>query len=100
MHHGLNLFDVSIFHSSFKISEESLEDSHQRDEIASEEDLDSNLEWPGSPGMELLIHEEQEASKRLNKATQFNRAFEVCRVLADKLSGFSTAQFEKNLDIF
>ena len=54
----------------------------------------------GSPGMEYLISEEQEANKKLKKNVKFNRAFDVAKVAAEYLSKYSTEEFTKNIDSF
>ena len=54
----------------------------------------------GSPGMEYLITEEQDANKKMKKNVKFNKAFDVAKEAAEFLSKYSTEQFTKNLESF
>ena len=55
---------------------------------------------PASPGMELLIEDQQAATKRLPKNVRFNQSFDVAKVVAEDLSKYNTEAFEEILECF
>ena len=98
MANNMPLFDISIFHPSFRINDGSDEAANESvDMFDNSEHLNSRL---GSPGMEYLIAEEQEANKKLKKNEKYNKAFDVAKVAAEYLSMYSKDQFLKNLECF
>ena len=71
-------------------------------EVANESvDMFSSV-GPASPGMELLIEDQQAATKRLPKNVRFNQSFDVAKVVlvAEDLSKYNTEAFEEILECF
>ena len=98
---NLPLFDINIFHPTFKLNNDAHEPSELVNESVEMFDLQDNVNSRlGSPGMEYLIEEEQEANKKLKKNVKFNKAFDVAKVAAEYISMYSTDQFKKNLETF
>ena len=55
---------------------------------------------PASPGMELLIDDQQAATKRFPKNVRYNISFDVAKVVAEDLSKYNTEAFEEILECF
>ena len=55
---------------------------------------------PASPGMELLIEDQQAATKRYPKNVRYNKSFDVAKVVAEDLSKYNTEAFEEILERF
>ena len=53
----------------------------------------TRLDDPYSPGMESLIQGQNEAAKLKPKNARFNRAYDVCKVVAEDLSKYNSEQF-------
>ena len=106
MEKNMPLFDINMFHPSFKVRSDSNEAVEDEAATAINESVDmfdqsGNINSRlGSPGMEYLLAEEQEATKKLKKNVKFNRAFDVAKVAAEYTSMYSTEQFNKNLETF
>ena len=100
---NIPLFDISMFHPSFR-SKHDVNDisavevgNGSIDLFEMSENVNTRL---GSPGMEYLLEEEQNANKKLKKNVKFNKAFDVAKVAAEYISMYSTEQFYKNLETF
>ena len=72
------------------------EDDTLEDEY-SEEVID---EPPGSPGLEIMMREKNEAHKRLPDNVKFNQSFNVAKQCADYLKNAPSATFENYLECF
>ena len=95
---GLPIFDKIMFHPSF-LSESEL-NNETFDDIA-ENDLDSTVvRNTGSPRMESLLDEEQDAERRKPKNTRFNDAYDVAKETAARLSQYNTKRFETILSSY
>ena len=57
---------------------------------------------PASPGMvmELLIEDQQAATKRYPKNVRYNKSFDVAKVVAEDLSKYNTEAFVEILEYF
>ena len=99
--HSLPLFDLKMFHSSFRVNpveENELEDIDTSvDMFDTLGNVNSQL---GRPGMEHLLEEQKKNSRRLKKNVKYNKAFDTAKVAAEYLSHYSTDLFEKNLKAF
>ena len=101
MVNGLPLYDLKIFHSSFKLVEDDDEIFGAANSSVEMFDMSGNVNSRlGSPGMEYLITEEQEANKKMKKNVKFNKAFDVAKEAAEFISKYPTEQFTKNLESF
>ena len=99
MANNMPLFDISIFHPSFKVIEDVTDNNVN--ESVDMFDMSGNVNSRlGSPGMEYLIAEEQETNKKMKKNEKYNKAFDVAKVAAEYLSMYSKAKFLENLESF
>ena len=93
MFNEMPVFDPSVFPRTYHAKGSTIS-SDQDLPLNDNDTTETDVDRPGSPGMEILIQEEQETSRRMNKATKFNKAFEVARVVADWMSNFNKEQFD------
>ena len=55
---------------------------------------------PASPGMELLIEDQQAATKCYPKNVRYNKSFDVAKAVAEDLSKYNTEAFVEILEYF
>ena len=97
---NLPIFEKTMFHKSFVSGPQLPEVANESVDMFSSIIDDPSSVGPASPGMELLIEDQQAATKRLPKNVRFNQSFDVAKVVAEDLSKYNTEAFEEILECF
>ena len=87
------IFEENMFHPSLKSNTNTIEIEDDNPGNESMDMFSSFVAAPASPGMESLIQEQNEAAKLIPKNARFNRAYDVCKVVAEDLSKYNSEQF-------
>ena len=87
------IFEENMFHPSLKSNTNTIEIEDDNPGNESVDMFSSFVTAPASPGMESLIQEQNEAAKLIPKNARFNRAYDVCKVVAEDLSKYNSEQF-------
>ena len=77
------IFEENMFHPSLKSNTNTIEIEQDNPGNESVDMFSSFVTAPASPGMESLIQEQNEAAKLIPKNVRFNRAYDVCKVVAE-----------------
>ena len=98
----LPLYEKKMFHKSFHSSQfsttpdgEDFPEENGNEGLHETSDIDDNVDAPGSPGMEYLLHELNAENKKLPKNVKFNKSFDVAKLCADYLKNAPSQTFEK-----
>ena len=93
------IFEENMFHPSLKSNTNTIEIEDDNPGNESMDMFSSFVAAPASPGMESLIQEQNEAAKLIPKNVRFNRAYDVCKVVAEDLSKYNSEQFLDMLEM-
>ena len=95
------MFERGIFDKSFLSSRFSAVDNDDANDDIEDPGIDTDpLPAPASPGMEYLLNEQMEASRKLPKNVKYNQAFDVAKLCAEYMKNTPNAMYEIYLEAF